>query len=331
MTLDDVIKHYFTDVSSKNRSKHTLALYRRSLALLSRLLAEKCQVTELEAVTVLHLRECVQVLLATWVTGGPSEERPRHRWGRKLDGGEKLSVSSVRSYVRVWKAFFNWCYQEELIEKNPVARLSLPRPEKKVQSMVTVEQMEQMLATCDRSTPVGFRDYAILVLFFDTGMRLSELAALRVEDVDDTYVKVHGKGRKEREIGVYPETSKLVWKYVHKYRRPAEKDEGALFLGKVGPLTAGGVKQVIERAKRSAGLGDEGISPHAFRRAFAMLYLEQGGDLFDLSREMGHSDVQVTRIYLEGYESQQARKKHNAFSPVALLRLNRRPKQKRKE
>src|SRR5215470_7615823 len=98
MKIDDAMKHYFTDASNKHRSRHTFTLYRRSLSVLSRLLAERCQVTELEAVTVLHLRECVQVLLTSWVTGGPREDKPRRRWGRDLEEGEKLSVSSVHSY-----------------------------------------------------------------------------------------------------------------------------------------------------------------------------------------------------------------------------------------
>lgn len=160
-------------------------------------------------------------------------------------------------------------------------------------------------------------------------MRRSELASLRVEDVHDSYVKVYGKGRKEREIGVYPETSKLLWKYVHKYRKPSDEEEAALFLGRRGPLTASGVKHVVERAKRLAGPGDEGFSPHASRRAFAMLYMEQGGDVFKLSREMGHTEVQITKLYLESLGSRQARKDHNSYSLVALLHLNKRSKGKR--
>jgi integrase/recombinase XerD len=331
MKIDEVIEHYLTDLSNKSTSEYTLPQYRHGLALLSRLLAEKCQVTELEAVTVLHLRQCAEVLLTTWVTGGPREDRPRSRWGRALEGEGRLAVSSVRYYMRVWKAFFNWCYREELLDRNPVVRLSMPRPEKKVQPVVTLEQMERMLVVCDRSTPLGFRDYVILVVFFDTGMRLSELAGLRVEDVHDTYIKVRGKGRKEREIGIFPEVGKLLWKYIHKYRKPVDEEIKQLFLSRGKPMTTGGVKYVLEHVKQLAGLGDERFSAHAFRRAFAMLYLEQGGDVFKLSREMGHSDVQVTKIYLESFDSQRARKDHNAFSPASLLHLNKRSRRKRKE
>jgi integrase/recombinase XerD len=105
MLIDEVIQHYLTDVSNKDASKHTLAVYRRNLLVLSRLLAEKCQVTELEAVTVLHLRECVRMLLTSWVTGGPREDTPRRRWGRVPDSGGKLAASSVHYYARIWKLY----------------------------------------------------------------------------------------------------------------------------------------------------------------------------------------------------------------------------------
>ena len=88
-----------------------------------------------------------------------------------------------------------------------------------------------MLDSCDTSTDVGFRDYVILLLTLDTGMRLSELASLKISDIHDTYVKVYGKGRKEREIGIHPQVSKLIWKYISKYRHPLDENEQALFMG----------------------------------------------------------------------------------------------------
>ena len=91
-----------------------------------------------------------------------------------------------------------------------------------------------MLATCDTSTPVGFRNYVLLLVLLDTGMRASELCGLQVTDIHDRYLKVLGKGRKEREIGLHPEVAKLVWKYIHKYRKPSDSNETTLFIGRRG-------------------------------------------------------------------------------------------------
>lgn len=309
-----VIRHFLMDCEVKSRTGHTLRKYRHDLGVLSGLLRDVCKVTQMEQVTVLHLRQCVQYLLTQPV---------KHVGGRRTDK-ETLSVNSVRGYVRVWKVFFNWCYQEELISSNPVDRLKLPKPEKKVKPTLEPAHMERMLAACDMTTPMGFRDYVFLLLLFDTGIRLNEIRMLKLVDVHDGYIKVFGKGRKEREIGIHPEVSKLVWKYIHKFRHPKDPNDPYLFIGVCrghGPLARTSVNFFLKRIQRASGLEHVKISPHVFRHTFAKLYLSRGGDLFKLSRELGHSDVAVTKIYLEDFGSVEARRDHTAFSPIESIQL----------
>src|SRR6266487_1564874 len=310
---DGVLEHYLIDVDN-NLGDLTLVSYTQRLGVLVRLLRDLCQVSGLEQVTVLHLRQCVQHLLTS-----PVEFVPRH--GRKTDDGEKLSVVTVKAYIRVWKAFFSWCYQEELIDINPAARLKHPKAPKRIRPAFTAEHIEKMLAVCDTSTPVGFRDHVILLLLLDTGIRIAEISTLRVSSVHDRYIKVMGKGRKEREIGIYPEMSKLLWKYIHKHRKPDDPAEAALFIGKGQPLHPGGVHTIIKRIQKLSGLEDIKFSAHVFRHTFAKMYLDSGGDLFKLSREMGHSDVNITKTYLEDFGSSEARKDHNSFSPLAGIQI----------
>jgi integrase/recombinase XerD len=314
MKLDDVLKHYLMDVDNR-LGDLTFVNYTQRLGVLVRLLNDLCGVTELEQVTVLHLRECVQHLLTVPVEW-------THLHGRKPEDGEKLASSTVRSYVRVWKAFFSWCYQEELIGVNPAVRLKSPKVPKRVRPAFVADQIERMLAACDVSTPLGFRDRVIVLLLLDTGVRKSEIGGLRVSDVHERHIKVMGKGRKEREIGVYPEMSKLLWKYIYKYRKPCDPDEQALFIRRDGkPLSSAGVHSVMKRVQKTAGLEDIKFSAHVFRHTFSKMYLERGGDLFDLSRELGHSNINTTKIYLEDYGSSEARKHHDAFSPLAGIDL----------
>jgi integrase/recombinase XerD len=311
-----VIKHFLLDVEVRKRSPHTLDRYRRSLNRLVALL-QSLNVTELEQVTVIHLRQCVQRLLTDPLPTGRSYRIPLN--------GSTLSIASVRNHIREWKVFFGWCQEEGLIEKNPTARLALPNPEKRITVTFTDEHIQEMLACCDTSTEIGFRDYVILLLLLDTGMRLSEIAGLRVTDIYDTYVKVYGKGRKEREIGIHPHVGKLLWKYINKYRHPKDEHEQALFMGgsrsSGKPLGYGGVKQVLERVKEATGIDSVRLSAHTFRHTFAKMYLEEGGEVFKLSREMGHSSVQVTKLYLEDFTSTEARKEHTSFSPINRLSL----------
>ena len=230
--------------------------------------------------------------------------------------------------------FFNWCYQEELIDKNPVLRLKPPKLDKKIIPAFTTEQVEKMLSCFDLSTDAGFRDYLIILLLLDTGVRLSEIAGLDVADVHDTYIKVFGKGRKEREVGIHSDVSKLLWKYIHKYRHPKDANEPALFLGVGGKSTGhrigqAVVKRVVKYVKVKTGIVDMRVTPHVFRHTFAKMYLQAGGDVFSLSREMGHSSVQITNVYLQDFNSSDARRHHTSFSPVNGLKL--RKNQRRRE
>lgn len=122
MKLQEVIKHYLLTLETRQCSRETLRSYRYILSLMADLLASLCGVTELEQVTVLHLRQCLQYLLIT------PAEKERHGNGRSTSG-ETLSITSVRIHIQRWKSFFNWCYKEELIDKNPVTRLQAPRAE----------------------------------------------------------------------------------------------------------------------------------------------------------------------------------------------------------
>ncbi len=331
MKLEDVVHHFIKDAMIRQRSEHTLSAYRRCLAVLVRLLRDVCGMTELERVTVLHLRECVQYLSTTSVLTGDRADRPASRRGHIPANGGILSVSSVRTYVRIWKVFFRWCYLEDLIEKDIIVRLVLPKPEKRVIVAFTTEHLEKILRSFDLSTEMGFRDYVIVMLLLDTGMRLSEISGLTVDAVHDDYVKVFGKGRQEREIGIYPEVSKLLWKYVHKYRHPLDPKEKALFLGRGKPLGVNGFKLVVKRLKQATGISDVRVSPHTFRHTFAKMYLDQGGELFKLSRELGHSDIQVTKVYLEDFGSTEARRDHTSYSPLAGLQLNKQKRYKRRD
>jgi integrase/recombinase XerD len=317
-----VIRHFLLDCEVRSRTSYTLVNYEHHLRVLARLLRKLFDIAELEQVTIMHLRQCVQYCLT---------EPIQETGGKRPLVGKMLSINSVRGYVRVWKAFFNWCYQEELLNGNPAIRLMLPKPEKKVKPTLTPEHIQRMLAACDVRTPKGFRDYVILLMLFDTGIRLSELCALRVADVHDTYIKVFGKGRKEREVGIHPEVSKLLWKYVNKYRRCDDSEVEQLFLSRQGPLSKPGLSKLLKTIQQKSGLESVLVSPHVFRHTFAKMYLSQGGDLFKLSREMGHSDVGVTKMYLEDFNSTEARREHTAFSPVESIELKKSQKKKKRQ
>jgi integrase/recombinase XerD len=313
MRLDEVLQQFMLDCEIRGRTPLTLKWYRQRLLFFIQTVEQSYGVVELEQVTIGHLRQFVQLLMNTKV----NSTHPRKHVQEK-----KLSPTTVRGYVRVLKVFFSWCLHEDLIDTNPALRVAQPKAPDNLVPTFTAEHIEAMLATCDQKTRVGFRNYVMLLLLLDTGMRVSEICGLRVVDVHDRYVKVLGKGRKEREIGLHPEVSKLLWKYVHKHRKPAYPDESALFLGRGGkPLSVSGFEGTVQRIKQRSGLEGMKVSPHVFRHTFAKWYLERGGELFKLSREMGHSRVQVTETYLKDFTSTEARKEHSEYSPIGSINL----------
>jgi len=321
------VAHFLMTVEMRHYSPYTLERYTYALSVMMDLLESLCKVTELEQVTVFHLRQCVQHLMTASVPIQKSRRPPQN--------GKTLSASSVCTLIRGWKVFFNWCFREELIEKNPAARLEFPKVEKRIKPSFSDEQVQAMLDSFDLSTEEGFRDYLILLLLIDTGLRRSEVIGLRVEDVQSDYIKVFGKGRKERQVGISPELSTLLWKYIHKYRHPRKPDEPILFLatgnGNAGkPFGRGGMSALMKRLKETTGIDDVRLSAHTFRHTFAKMYLEEGGDLFSLSRELGHSDIKTTQRYLESFSSDNARKHHTAFSPLNRLKVRTSRKMRRK-
>lgn len=313
-----VIARYNRYLVNRCLSEHTIRRYCYALALMSQLLASLCGVTELEEVTIDHLREYVEHLLTRPVEVGGRRRPPKN--------GLTLSPVSVGDHIRVVKTFFNWCYEEDLIEKNPADRLKSPKVDEEIIDTFTEAQIEQMMASFDLSTIQGVRDYVIILLMLDTGIRRAEVSRLEVDDVHETYISVFGKGRKERQVGIHPDISTLLWKYIHKYRKPLEDGESALFLstgqkahGK--SLTPSGIHWVMQRLKEATGIDEVRLSSHTFRHTFACMYLEEGGDVFSLSREMGHNDVKTTQRYLKMFTSKKARMQHNGHSPINRIKL----------
>jgi site-specific recombinase XerD len=150
--------------------------------------------------------------------------------------------------------------------------------------------------------------YTLMLVLLDTGIRVDELCHITVDDIHEGYIKIQGKGKKEREAGISPTTSKFLWKYLNLHRPQADASVKALFTNIRGlPLTPSGVEQIFDKIRDAAGVTDVLVSPHKLRHTFARTWLERGGDIYSLSRLLGHSSVKITEIYLEDFKSRQAR------------------------
>jgi site-specific recombinase XerD len=237
---------------------------------------------------------------------------------RRPTEDKALSPLTIKGYMLIVQAFFSWCEREGLLEDRPNPTKRVPRVKipKYVIQTFTPEQMAAMLDSCDINTPLGYRDYTMLLVLMDTGIRAGELCGLTVEDVHDGYLTVFGKGSKEREVGLGPTASRALWKYLHLYRPRMvhSEHERHVFLGHGGtPLLRNGLGQALQRIGEEAGIEGVRMSAHTFRHTFARGWLENGGEIFKLSRVLGHSEMQTTQIYLRDFQSREARATTRSF------------------
>jgi len=189
--------------------------------------------------------------------------------------------------------------------------VAIPRIEQQVIQTFSPEQVQALLRATERQL-YDVRDRAIVSLLIDTGIRASELCGLLLKhvwlDADDSYIRVLGKGRKEREVPLGRQSRIALRRYITRYRKPRDPAEQHVFIARGGkPLTLHGLLQVIEQLGERTRIRDVRVSPHTFRHTFAVQYLLNGGDIYKLSRLMGHTSVKITERYLQSVSSKQAR------------------------
>ena len=211
-----------------------------------------------------------------------------------------------RSYVRLQfsalRAFYKFLVDRKKLRIDPVRQLQLPKIEKKLPLVLTRQQIEELLAAPlkiakQRAAPewMPLRDVAVMELFYSSGLRLSELAALDVEDVDlyTESVRVFGKGRKERvcPIGV------PALEAISKYRSATNVHSGALFVNKSRKrISARSIWLILKRYLKHTSIPIS-ISPHKLRHSFATHLLDRGADLRSVQALLGHASLSTTQIY----------------------------------
>ena len=214
-------------------------------------------------------------------------------------GYERRSIARKLAAARAF-----WRYLEEagLVDDNPVDYISTPRQPGRLPKFFYRDQVEHILETPPADTPEGLRDRSIMELLYATGLRVSELTSLHVTDTDSNLesLLVMGKGRRERVMPVGRYARKALTAYLHR-GRPALVDRSrtgaseALYLNhRGGPLTPRGVRWLIEKHCRAAGVSG---SPHTFRHSFATHLLDGGADLRSVQMLLGHANLSTTGVY----------------------------------
>ena len=214
-----------------------------------------------------------------------------------------LSARSQSRILSALKTFYRYLLSEDLIEKDPTELLEAPRLNRKIPEVLTYEEIQAMLQAIDLSAPQGTRNRAMLETLYACGLRVSELINLRVSNLflDVGFVKVVGKGDKERIVPIGEEAVKHIQLYWEGERR-GQMDikpgfENILFLNRRGRrLTRNMVFLIVKDTAERAGIR-KNVSPHTFRHSFATHLIEGGADLKAVQDMLGHESIITTEIY----------------------------------
>ena len=231
-----------------------------------------------------------------------------------------LAPASIRRNVSALRTYFKFLLGEGHVARDPSERLESPKRWRTLPEVLSVAEIDRLLASPTLDDPLVFRDRALLELAYGAGLRVSEWISIGVRDVmfDEGLVRVFGKGSKERLVPIGRRAIGALASYVRELRPRLEQGEGrgALFLNARGQsLTRMGAWKILQKYVTRAGI-EKHVSPHTLRHSFATHLLEGGADLRAVQEMLGHADISTTQIYTH-VDREYLRKVHRQYHPRA--------------
>lgn len=213
--------------------------------------------------------------------------------------GIKVSERSQSRILSAFRSFFSWMQLEGIREDNPAENVDAPKIGRYIPVVLSVEEVEAILASVELDSPFGIRDRAILEVLYGCGLRVSEASGLRIQDLylDEGFITVIGKGDKQRLVPIGERAVDAVNNYLNVRPMPQPEFNDFVFLNRFGKsLSRVSIFTMIKRQAVMAGV-DKEISPHTFRHSFATHLIENGADLRVVQEMLGHESILTTEIY----------------------------------
>lgn len=314
-SLKSLVNGFVLTKQTEGKSPRTVEFYSENLKRFLWYASKQDWPDDIRMLTEWHIREFLGYVA--------NEKR---RWGLEGNGSEtsqqKASYTTVHHYFVVLANFFGWIVREGLLTDSPTAKIKITKPKDKVIKPYTHEEIMRMLAVCDKDYEhnakfLGSRNKAIVLVFLDAGVRLSELVGMTLADINTSNgnIRVMGKGSKERVVRIGKVAQKALWRYM--MHRPDVGCEVWLNEEK-RPLSCGGVQCLVRRLKERAGINGSG-SVHRFRHTFALNFLRVDKNVFNLQYLLGHSELEMVRRYTATLGMEDALKAHEKASPADIM------------
>lgn len=295
--METIIEEYLKFIQiEKGLSENTIGAYRRDLKKYQLYMQEQ-KIAHIDFIDRQTIQECL---------------------GSLIDQGD--SAKSIARFISTIRSFHQFALREKYAAKDPTVLIETPKYEKKLPDVLDVEEVIQLLETPDLTKNNGYRDRTILELLYATGMRVTELIQIEIDDVNLImgFVKVFGKGNKERIIPLGDTVIEYLDTYINNVRSQLLKKTvtNVLFLNLHGrPLTRQGIWKLIKQYGLRANI-NKTLTPHTLRHSFATHLLENGADLRAVQEMLGHSDISTTQLYTHVSKTQ-IRQMYNQFHPRA--------------
>ena len=295
--METIIEEYLKFIQiEKGLSENTIGAYRRDLKKYQLYMQEQ-KIAHIDFIDRQTIQECL---------------------GSLIDQG--ASAKSNARFISTIRSFHQFALREKYAAKDPTVLIETPKYEKKLPDVLDVEEVIQLLETPDLTKNNGYRDRTILELLYATGMRVTELIQIEIDDVNLImgFVKVFGKGNKERIIPLGDTVIEYLDTYINTVRPQLLKKTvtNVLFLNLHGrPLTRQGIWKLIKQYGLRANI-TKTLTPHTLRHSFATHLLENGADLRAVQEMLGHSDISTTQLYTHVSKTQ-IRQMYNQFHPRA--------------
>ncbi len=273
---------------------NTILAYRRDLARF----AEHCQtvpLTDVQKITPKDLQDYAHTLFTA-----------------------KLASSSIARHMVAVKMFLRFHQLSNLLKEDLCSVLESPKLWQRLPNVLSRQRTVELITAQDEKNPLYLRNRTLLELLYATGMRASEIAGIKLEDINFQigYLRCFGKGNKERIIPVHALAQELLTRYLHELRPTllGDKTHNTVFLSRTGqPLSRIEVWRIVKRSARAAGLVGK-ISPHTLRHCFGSHLLQGGADLRSVQEMLGHADVTTTQIYTH-VDHEHLRRIHKKYHP----------------
>ena len=324
LQIDYDIDDLMTYCEVKNLSKKTLASYEQTLRLFAQYLKQEFKIEEAGQVKEIHIREYINYLQerGKYTVVANENTRKTNFPENRLDYQKEISKTTVNNYIRNIKVFFNYMYDNRYISNNPIRRVKQLKNARKVVGYIEDNDMNKLLKCFDLSKFHEYRDYVIAQLIFDTGMRIGETLLIKEEYIDFVRRTILlpadiTKGKKDRYVFFSAEMLKELKRWLQ-YKDRYKQCEYVFCTTKGTPLKVSNYETNFK--KYGKRIGKEEIHPHMLRNNFSKRFLMNGGDIYTLSKILGHSSVTVTEEAYLDLQNEDLRTKYQKYSPLLNLK-----------